>query len=90
MLLTFICECKTVIFHDSERLVDAAGCTLLGSKLPRQMEVSVEYSRTGIFYEKSTVERGFKRGRGGQLPLPQEVHKQLRLCLSLRVPESVK
>lgn len=32
MLLTFICECKTVIFHDSKRPVHAAGCTLHCSK----------------------------------------------------------
>ena len=33
MLLTFICECKTVIFHDSKRPVDAAGAPSTGLRL---------------------------------------------------------
>lgn len=52
MLLTFICECKTVIFHDSKRPVDAAGCTLHWSKPERQIAVWSQYWQMGLSCEK--------------------------------------
>lgn len=70
MLLTFICECKTVIFLDSKRLVDAAGCTLLGSKLPRQMEVSVDYRLTGFLMKSPQWREASSRERESAPPPP--------------------
>lgn len=56
MLLTVICECKTAIFHDSKRAVDAAGCNLHWSKPGRQMAVRVECWQTGLSCNKLTGE----------------------------------
>lgn len=76
MLLTFICECKTVIFHDTERPADATGCTLLGSKLQRQTGgLSWALTNRAFSWKAHRGER-LQAGRKVQA-LPKEVHKQL-------------
>lgn len=73
MLLTFICECKTVIFHDSKRLVDAAGCTLLGSKLPRQMGgLWWSTDQQGFLMKSPQWREATSRERGGGFPSPRK------------------